>query len=368
MKIITIIGARPQFIKASALSKEIANQNNHNIEDIIVHTGQHFDFNMSEVFFSELGIPKPKYNLKINGLSHGAMTGQMLEGIEDVLNKENPDVVVVYGDTNSTLSGALAAAKLNIPVAHIESGLRSNNMFMPEELNRILTDRLSSILFCSSLLSIENLTSEGFPFKVKSSLKQEIIYTGDIMYDVVKNFRDNSSSKIDFSSLGIEKNNYVLLTAHRQETIDNTESLSILLDELEELSNLNNIVFPIHPRTKNAIYKNNLEHKLKNLILLEPLGYLEMHSLIKHASKVITDSGGLQKEAYFHKVPCITIRDETEWKETIDLGWNILSPPKDKSLVEIFNSIKQCEDANKMPYGNGDAAKIIIEKLIQIFN
>lgn len=367
MKILTVIGARPQFIKVSALTKELLSRKDQDIEEILVHTGQHFDINMSQVFFDELSIPKPNYNLQINGLSHGAMTGQMIEGIENILIKENPDVVVVYGDTNSTLAGALAAAKLSIPVAHIESGLRSDNMFMPEELNRILTDRISSILFCSSPISIENLRSEGFPFDQKNLIKQEVVYTGDIMFDVVKNFSENSRSKFDIKTLGLDAKNYILVTAHRQETTDSLEGLNNLLDELKELSKQKKIVFPIHPRTKKIIHSNKLSHKLDDFTLLDPVGYLQMHRLIMDASAIITDSGGLQKEAYFHKVPCITIRDETEWKETVDLGWNTLCPLKDKNLVNAYHGINQSGNLDSNPYGDGNSAKIIIDKLIEVF-
>ena len=367
MKVLTIVGARPQFIKASALSRQIKATKKTHIDEVIIHTGQHFDLNMSDIFFDELGIPKPDYNLEISGLDHGAMTGQMIEGIERILKIELPDVVVVYGDTNSTLSGALAASKLHIPIAHIESGLRSHNMYMPEEINRIVTDRLSSLLFCPSLLAMDNLKSEGFPFDNVNSVRQSLVLSGDIMYDVVKNFESMFDNEAYLMDLGLSRKNYILITAHRQETTDDPGRLESLLDDIERLSGLYNIVMPVHPRTKKLISGKKLDEKLNKVTLLDPTGYMEMQGLIKNSNLVITDSGGLQKEAYFHHVPCITIRNETEWPETVDLGWNTLCPIGSGSLLEIIPTIKSPSSSEVNPYGDGASARVIVDKLCELF-
>ena len=344
-RIVTIFGARPQFIKAAVLSREIKNYNN-SIEEILVHTGQHFDKNMSDVFFEELEIPKPKYFLDINCCSHGQMTGKMLSEIEDVLLQEKSDMVLVYGDTNSTLAGALAASKLHIPVAHVEAGLRSFNKKMPEEINRLLTDHLSSFLFCPTKQAIKNLGMEG--------ITSGVHHVGDIMYDATifaKDYISKNSNKFN-NYLTLDKVNFALMTIHREESTKNQENFSKFMSFATKFSEKNKIkiLFPIHPRINDLVkkYKEN-----SSFFLIDPISYFETQFLLGKASFVITDSGGLQKEAYFHKVPCITLRSETEWVETIENGWNRLWT--DKS----YKSRKIIED-----YGDGFSAKKIIEILI----
>jgi len=308
-KIISILGARPQFVKAAVLSRIIREKNE--IEEVIIHTGQHFDDNMSGVFFTEMEIPQPKYNLAINGLQHGAMTGQMLEKIELVLIREKPDLVLVYGDTNSTLAGALAAKKLGIKVAHVEAGLRSFNMKMPEEVNRILTDRMSDLLLCPTDSAVHNLEEEGF-----KSFESKVVLCGDIMKDSVRYYGKFSSAKSTImKEQGLEKNNFVLATIHRQENTEDLDKLRSILQGFNDISNDCKVVLPIHPRTKAVIDKFGL--KFKGL-LIAPLGYFDMLELLKYCTMVITDSGGLQKEAFFNQKPCIIIRDETEWVELLE--------------------------------------------------
>ncbi len=342
-RIVTIIGARPQFIKAAVLSKELLHYAD--IEEIIIHTGQHFDKNMSDIFFDELQIPKPKYFLNINNQSHGQMTAKMLSKIEDILLCEKPEVVLVYGDTNSTLAGALAASKLHIPVAHVESGLRSFNKKMPEETNRVLTDHISDFLFCPTKQAITNLNKEG--------ITSGVHHVGDIMYDATLFAKDyiNKNSEKFCSKFELDKSNFALMTIHRQESTDNAKTFHELMDYAEKFSKLNNlhILFPVHPRIKSLIK----EYVGKdNFTFLDPLSYFETQYLLSKASTVLTDSGGLQKEAYFHKVPCITLRSETEWVETIESGWNRLWTQKN------YKSQQPITD-----YGDGSCAKNIVEIL-----
>ena len=315
MKIVTVIGARPQFIKAASLSRQI--QHSSNIEEILIHTGQHFDKNMSDVFFDELSIPTPKYFLGIHGGSHGKMTGEMLCSIEKVFLYEKPDVILVYGDTNSTLAGAIAAAKLNIPVAHVEAGLRSFNRKMPEEINRILTDQVSNFLFCPTKHAVKCLRDEG--------ITSGVHHVGDIMCDATafaQNFISKNLTRFEKRFDNIQEE-FALMTIHRQESTENQESFFQLMHYAEKFSGKKNIkiLFPAHPRIKNLIKRYN-----RNLFcsFLNPLSYFEIQYLLTKASYVLTDSGGLQKEAYFHRVPCITLRSETEWVETIMCGWNRL--------------------------------------------
>lgn len=313
LKLITVVGARPQFIKAAPLSYAIGQCCD--IEEILVHTGQHFDVNMSEVFFRELDIPTPRYNLGIAGASHGAMTGRMLEALEAVMLKEQPDGVLVYGDTNSTLAGALSAAKLNLPIAHVEAGLRSFNRKMPEEINRIVTDHLSSILLCPTQTAVHNLKREG--------LQRGVHHVGDVMYDaslLALQCARASSDVLD--RLGLEPETFSLATIHRAENTDNREQLAKVLDYLKAAARELPVVLPIHPRTRKLCNIFGLD--LKGLITSEPVGYLDMARLLDACVSVFTDSGGLQKEAYFHRKPCVTLRTETEWIETIDYGWNRL--------------------------------------------
>jgi len=307
-KIVTILGARPQFIKGAVLSRELAKQKT--IEEIIVHTGQHYDQNMSAVFFEEMGIPTPAYHLNINGLSHGAMTGQMLEEIEKVLLIEKPDAVVVFGDTNSTLAGALAAKKIGVKLIHIEAGLRSFNMQMPEEINRILTDRISDLLLCPTEQAIQNLQKEGF-----DTIDTLIVNSGDIMKDAVQYYSQFSSTKSTvLSSLKLEGTSFVLATIHRQENTDDLDKLKAIFQGLEEIAKEEEVVVPLHPRTKALLEKHELKY---NITFIAPVGYFDMMELLKHCSMVVTDSGGLQKEAFFHKKHCVIARTETEWVELV---------------------------------------------------
>ena len=348
MKIVTILGARPQFIKAGTVSREIAKYNV--IEEVIVHTGQHYDANMSDVFFNEMHIPKPNYFLGIGGKSHGAMTGQMIEKIEEVLLVEKPDWVIVYGDTNSTLAGAIVASKLHIKLAHIEAGLRSFNMKMPEEVNRILTDRVSNILFCPTNTSVENLENEGF-----NNFECTIVKSGDVMQDGAM-FYKNLSRK----PLCTIDAHYVLSTIHRAENTDNIERLTSIIEALNEINRDKQVILPLHPRTKKMIE----EHKLQiNFTLIEPVGYLEMVWLIEHCDMVMTDSGGLQKEAFFFKKPCITLRDETEWMELITNGFNILVGSDKDKIIERYRHYHFNNSFNLNLYGNGIASTKIVTEL-----
>ena len=350
IKIITIIGARPQFIKAAALSREIANYDN--IKEIIVHTGQHFDANMSDIFFEQMSIPKPHYNLDIHGLGHGAMTGQMLEKIEKVLIKEKPNWVLIYGDTNSTIAGALAAKKLHIKVAHVEAGLRSFNMDMPEEVNRILTDRISNILFCPTDTAIKNLKKEGY-----DNIDTRIVKSGDIMQDAAMFY----SKKEQKPNIEIPKE-FILATIHRAENTDDPKRLGSILEALNEIAKETPIILPLHPRTAKII--QNSEFKTQNLQITEPVGYLEMVYMLNRCKLVMTDSGGLQKEAFFFTKPCMTMRDETEWVELIDNNFNVLVGADKNIIINTFNNHAFNNSFNINLYGNGVAAKNIISELI----
>jgi UDP-GlcNAc3NAcA epimerase len=352
MKIVTILGARPQFIKASSLSREIAKH--HQIEEVIVHTGQHFDKNMSEIFFDEMNIPKPKYNLEINSLSHGAMTGRMLEEIEKVLEIENPDWVVVYGDTNSTIAGALAAKKMHIKVAHIEAGLRSFDMKMPEEINRILTDQISDVLFCPTKVAIGNLKNEGFEDK-----NIEIIECGDIMYDSALFYKDLMRAPKNFNL----PKDFVLATIHRQENTDDEERLRTIIQTLNELVITGlPVVMPIHPRTRAIIEKSNLPIEFT---AIEPVGYLEMVFLLENCTYVITDSGGLQKEAYFFNKYCLTLRDTTEWVELVENKVNELCSIDVNLLSKLMGGRSKKINNSDALYGQGTAAEIIVNYFTQ---
>ncbi len=358
-KIVTILGARPQFIKASVVSHAIAHEDG--LREVIVHTGQHFDTNMSDVFFTELGMDKPDYFLDIHGGGHGSMTGRMLEQIERVLIVEKPDIVLVYGDTNSTLAGALAAAKLHIPLAHVEAGLRSFNMAMPEEVNRILTDRVSQWLFTPTALAADNLRREG----IADKLIKEV---GDVMYDVAlfHGERVKATGQI-LEQVNLPPKSYVLATIHRAENTDCPNRLLAIVDALIELSNQFPVLWPLHPRTRAVLQKlDKLEILAEKLHLIDPVGYLDMVQLEKFAAVIATDSGGVQKEAFFYKVPCVTLRDETEWMELIDAGWNRLAPPlnSDAIIVAVEQSLGVVGQAVQ-PYGKGDTAKRIVEQLRQ---
>lgn len=355
MKIATILGARPQFIKASVVSHAIAQTPG--MQEILVHTGQHFDANMSDVFFAELGMKKPDHFLDIHGGGHGAMTGRMLIEVEKVLQQERPDVVLVYGDTNSTLAGALAAAKLHIPVAHVEAGLRSLNMAMPEEINRILTDRISRWLFTPTQDATANLQREGYA-------ADKIFKVGDVMYDVALHHGSRVQPGIGLmAQLQLKEKEYVLATVHRQENTDHPQRLVAIVDALIATARTLPVVWPMHPRTRALLQKaGQLEALAHHVKLIEPIGYLDMVQLEKYAALIATDSGGVQKEAFFYKVPCVTLRDETEWVELVTAGWNRLVSPQDATDIEsAITESRSSYGADIQPYGNGDAAEKIIK-------
>lgn len=354
MKVVTIIGARPQFVKAATVSRELKNVG---MEEILVHTGQHFDHNMSQVFFDEMEIPHPHYNLEISGLHHGAMTGRMLEKIEDVLLKEKPDYVLVYGDTNSTLAGALAAVKLHIPVAHVEAGLRSFEMKMPEEVNRILTDRISKFLFCPTQTAIDNLSQEGF-----QHFDCRIVLSGDVMYDAVTYYQ----SKIETHSTVIQAQHlegkpFVLATLHRAENTNDPIRLKSICEALNEINQEVQLVLPLHPRTKTFLEQHQIPLHAR---IIEPVGYFDMLALLKNCQLVLTDSGGLQKEAYFFNKFCITLRDQTEWVELVTVGANVLAGANKETILNSFKANYQHTiRAKEGLYGNGHAAAAIVSHL-----
>jgi len=356
MKILTVIGARPQFVKAAALSREIA-ANYPNIEEIIVHTGQHFDKNMSDIFFDEMEIPKPKYNLDINSVGHGAMTGRMLEGIEKILLEEKPTILLVYGDTNSTIAGALAAKKLHIKVAHVEAGLRSFNMEMPEEINRILTDRISDYLFCPTQTAIDNLNLEGY-----KNIDCKIVKSGDVMQDAANFYAQKSVEKSTIVKT-LQSKKYILATLHRAENTDDPIRLKNLVESMNEIhKNICPIVIPIHPRTIGKLKENNLNLTVETI---DPVGYFDMIELIKNSEMVMTDSGGLQKEAFFFKKNCVTLRDQTEWVELIENNVNILAgADKNKIVTSVQSMLKQTSNFDIDLYGNGKACKNILDFLL----
>lgn len=346
-KILTIIGARPQFIKASVVSKAI--QETEGLTEVLIHTGQHFDANMSDVFFDQLAIPRPDYQLNINSGSHGDMTGRMLIEIEKVLLQEQPDWVLVYGDTNSTLAGALAAAKLHIPVAHVEAGLRSFNMQMPEEINRILTDQISSVLFCPTDSAVANLEREGFTDK-----PIQVLQVGDVMQDSAELFAPRAIMPVGFSVA----DGFILTTLHRAENTDNPQRLAAIVAALNHLhAHLAPVVLPLHPRTRKVIAEHGLT---LNVHLIEPVGYLEMLWLLQRTGLVLTDSGGVQKEGFFMGKACVTMRDQTEWVELIDVGANELVGADTNKVIDAAtrNLGRSIKDEHSL-YGGGKAAKRI---------
>lgn len=348
MNIISIVGARPQFIKLAPLSKKLRE----NFNEKIIHTGQHFNKEMSALFFDELEIPEPDYNLGISGGSHGEQTGKMLIGLEEILDCEKPDIVIVFGDTNSTLAGALASAKMGIKTVHVEAGLRSFNKKMPEEINRIVADHTSDYLFAPTKTALNNLDSE--------SLGAKAYLTGDIMVDALQTAVIKIKLETEIDSLQNKYKPYCLLTLHRPYNVDNPQNLSGILNELGKLSS--HIIFPVHPRTKKILEKYEINIP-DNLTINDPLGYLDFINLQVNANKIITDSGGIQKEAYIVKKPCITLRSETEWVETVSAGWNLLINPQTESdyykLIETFNP----ESIHLPLFGEG-----VAEKMIQLIN
>ncbi len=356
-KIVTILGARPQFVKAAVLSRIISEKNE--IEEVIVHTGQHFDSNMSEVFFTEMNIPKPKYNLNINGLGHGAMTGQMMERIEEVLMKEKPDAVVIYGDTNSTIAGALAAKKLGIKVVHIEAGLRSFNMQMPEEINRILTDRISDLLLCPTDTALKNLEKEGFDnFEIK------VVKSGDIMKDAVEFYSESSAERSTIiNDLALQNKDFVLATIHRQENTDDLPKLKSIFESLENIAKTMPVVLPLHPRTQKILDNNNLHYDLD---IIKPIGYFDMLELLKNCNMVVTDSGGLQKEAFFNQKHCIIVREETEWVELVDNEFATIAGSDQQKIMEGFNNFQNSNaDFDINIYGQ-DVGEVIYREILKI--
>lgn len=357
-KIVTILGARPQFIKASVVSRAFEATGGR-LAEVVVHTGQHFDSNMSDVFFSGLGMRPPAYQLGIHGGGHGAMTGRMLSAVEGVLLSEDPDAVLIYGDTNSTLAGALAAVKLHIPVAHVEAGLRSFNMRMPEEVNRIVADRVSHWLFAPTQGAVDNLFAEGVP-------AERIFQVGDVMYDaaLVHGARVGAADG-RLGDLGLTGSTYALVTVHRAENTDVKERLKVICAAIGRVAEHMRVVWPLHPRTRPLLEQEGLWQTLAGKVTFtEPLGYMDMVQLEKHAAVIATDSGGVQKEAFFHRVPCVTLRDETEWTELVDAGWNRLAPPLDAATLEaeVLAAVGR-RGADIAPYGDGNAAGRIVQAL-----
>ena len=345
MKVLSIVGARPQFIKCALVSRRLREVG----QEILLHTGQHYDERMSAVFFEELGIPEPEYNLGVGSGSHGKQTGEMLVGIEEVLLKEQPDVVLVYGDTNSTLAAALAAAKLKLPVAHVEAGLRSFNRAMPEEINRVATDRISDVLCCPSERAVQNLSAEG--------MVEGVHNTGDVMYDaLLANVEIAEQKSTALSELALEPCVYVLATVHRPRNTDTPERLSDILSAFEALDAP--VLFPVHPRTRKKIAE--LSVRLTNTKMVEPVSYLDMLMLLKHARKLLTDSGGMQKEAYFLEVPCVTMREETEWTETVEEGWNRLVGADRARIIEAASE-GFVPQTRGNAYGEGRAHRKVVE-------
>jgi UDP-GlcNAc3NAcA epimerase len=348
--VVTIVGTRPQFIKAAAVSREFLAVSE--LTEIIVHTGQHFDENMSSIFFDELNIPPPRYNLHIGGGTHAQNTGRALESIAEVLETEQPDVVLVYGDTDSTLAGALAAAKLNVPLAHVEAGLRSFNRRMPEEINRILTDHLSTLLLTPSRHAVDNLRREGIE-------GPSVIVTGDVMLDAMKIFGEIAEKHSTIvESLGLTPHEYILLTIHRKENVDDFGRLSTLLAGIATSDKP--VIFPVHPRTRRRIHEAGMQ-LLKPIVAIDPIGYLDMLQLERYAALIATDSGGVQKEAYFHRVPCVTLRDETEWVELVEAGANRIVGVDARTIAENLNW--SIENVQHGLYGEGHAAAMISRAL-----
>jgi len=360
MKCITVIGARPQFIKAATISRLM--QKNSMLNEKIIHTGQHYDENMSDVFFSELDIPVPDYNLNVGSMSHGAQTGRMVEGIEKILFKESPDCVLVYGDTNSTLSAALVAVKQHIKVVHVEAGLRSFNKRMPEEINRIVTDHCSDILFVPSENSKNNLIHEGIN-------RDNIFVSGDVMYDAAQYYlKKIDDVQVKKTLGGLQKGNYILATIHRAESTEEFSILEGIFQALQEVAKRIEVVIPLHPRTLHILKENGRYNDLTNgLNVLPPKSYLEMLILEKYSMLIATDSGGVQKEAFFNKIPCVTLRTETEWIELVEMEWNIVVPPVNKDIIVdqiLSRTNKKGKDVEL--YGNGKAAEFIVNKLLEL--
>ncbi len=359
LKILSIVGARPQFIKVGALLRVVGSLTK--AQHVLIHTGQHYDDNMSRVFFDELDLTKPDYDLGIGSATHGAQTGRMLEAIEQIVLNDRPDLMVVYGDTNSTLAGALAAVKLHVPVAHVEAGLRSFNRQMPEEINRVLTDHVADLLFAPTTTAVDHLAHEGIG-------DGKVFFSGDVMYDAALYYgaKAEQESRI-IQKLGLQNRPYILATIHRAENTDDPERLRDIFAGLDRVAKEIPVILPLHPRTR-AAWKHDpgLGDFPRHVVLIEPVGYLDMAMLEKHSRLIATDSGGVQKEAFFYGKPCVTLRDETEWTELVELGWNRLVPPT--SSVTIAESLRSSLDqrgAPASPYGNGNAARTITEIIMR---
>jgi UDP-GlcNAc3NAcA epimerase len=361
MKIVTIVGARPQFIKAAVVSRVLRSVSK--AREILVHTGQHYDEKMSDIFFKELEIQRPDYHLGVGSGFHGAQTGRMLEAVEQVLLEEKPDWVLVYGDTNSTLAGALAAVKLHISVAHVEAGLRSFNRRMPEEINRVLTDHASDLLFAPTQAAVENLCREGIP-------EERIHLVGDVMYDAALYYGEKArrESRV-LERLGLRPESYILVTIHRAENTDDPLRLRAIVEGLCEVGKSVPVVFPVHPRTRKALERHRLfDEAVAYLRLIDPVGYLDMVMLEQNARLIATDSGGVQKEAFFYRVPCVTLRGETEWVELVELGWNRLVYPHSANAVAngITEGLASPGGMEREPYGNGRSGELIVQRLLAI--
>lgn len=359
MKIATIVGARPQFIKAATLSRAISQDASRSFQEVLIHTGQHYDANMSDIFFEEMELPRPHYHLGIGSGTHGAMTGRMLEAIEKTLIEEKPDWVLVYGDTNSTLAGALAAVKLHIPIAHVEAGLRSFNKAMPEEVNRILTDHSADLLFTPTSGATRQLLKEGIdPGKIAE--------VGDVMYEAALHYRQKAyrESKI-LDRLGLKAQGYSLATVHRAENTDHPDNLKAIITAFTLIASGGNpVVWPVHPRTRQAMAQHGLLQSADQIKLIDPVGYLDMLNLETNAQAILTDSGGVQKEAYFFKVPCLTLRNETEWTELVDNGFNHLVPLDPESILETYNTaLRHRPNWDISLYGQGNSASQILQTL-----
>ena len=376
IKIVTIVGARPQIIKAAAISREISKNYSNTVTEIIVHTGQHYDQNMSKIFFDELNIPKPNYNLNVGSSSHGAQTAKMIEGIEEIIIKEKPDFIVLYGDTNSTLAGAVAASKMNTTIVHIEAGLRSFNRKMPEEINRVVCDHLSTFLFTPSVTGYENLLKEGFSRLHNKSYSPDnpgVFHCGDIMYDNSLHFEKLAKKKsMILNDLELKSNEFVLTTIHRDHNTDIEENLTGIFKALIEISKKYKVILPIHPRTKKKLEALNNKTLLqtiknqKNLKLIEPVSFLDMIQLERNAKIVITDSGGVQKEAYFFNKSCIILRPETEWVEILETEMAKLVSANFNMIIDAFNDfINKREKTFPLIFGDGNAAAFICQKLFE---
>ncbi len=358
MKVVTVVGARPQFIKAAAVSRRLAETPG--AEECLVHTGQHFDENMSDIFFSEMQIPAPHHKLGISGGSHGQMTARMLAELETVLQSERPDCLLVYGDTNSTLAGALAAAKLGIPIAHVEAGLRSFNRAMPEEINRVLTDHVAELLYAPTQLAMDNLAREGIA-------DRNCLLVGDVMYDAALFFGAHAVPT-DPRIAELSMAPFVLATVHRQENTDDPERLRNIFEALSDVATTLPVLLPLHPRTRKTLEAAGASDLLAPLSIVEPLGYFDMLAAEAGAAVIATDSGGVQKEAFFSGTPCVTLRSETEWTELVDAGWNQVVPPTDRATIAsaILGAIGTT-GRDVTPYGDGDAAGRIVSGMLQRF-